>query len=737
MPEGFPSKSNSFARKSSCFMPCDFVRVLPIVAAIQALAAGCTYAGELPMEAKTLLAQGSTGISVFGASGGLVIPDARLLPDGAVSIAYSNYHDPRFSGASNGENYMFGMGFIPHVEISGRLANYPDNSTFGYVVRDLSANVKFGLPKLFQVQPDLAVGVNDLGGGATFFRSTYAVASQDFGPLRATLGGATGQSTLHGIFGGLQLNLGNGFTALAERNNGASYAGLRFGSDPIASLGNSHLVATVQRSFGARATDGRDFDHTTWGINLIIPFGDNARTVKQAEPATDAIWTPPPGYRAKAVPPVTASSFDGPAIVGQGKAELLAGSTSSMPRAQSLQALQDALQKAGLERVRVGVANSQLVIEYENHRYNRSEVDAIGIALALGTRLAPATVTHIAAVTKKAGLVLYATSVDRQRYQIFMKDGDVYEAREGLEFTLKPNNESGVQWFDEQEGARGYSRIQLEPLLKSFVGTEVGVYDYSLAASARTIVPLWKGAEGVATYVENISDSSNVRNGPFNYASLRSGLKTATLNQSFWITNRLLNTVSVGKYLYNYTGMQDEATFFVPGREDQVRLAYTRLKYSDAFQKTTLVNSGAFYRWNYQPLNLWVEAGYSQYAQKDRGPSVSVSRWFGDIQAQAYIRRSDQATFAGFQLAFPLTPRQGMRPGLTHIEGASQFAYGLETRIASSGECNCITRDVAQEIPIEYSARNFLLNRGRVGKNYLVSQLPRMREAAVLFAPLE
>jgi hypothetical protein len=708
-------------------------RVFSFLIVVQIYTGSFAIAQELPFNSHRRLPADVGALSVSGPSGGLTIPDARVLSDGAVAFGWSNTIDPRYVQATHGDNYLFGMGFLPYVEISGRLTNYRNGG-----VRDLSANVKLSAPKIFRWQPDLSVGMNDLGGGASLFRSTYFATGKRFGALRTTLGVAKGEPYLNGFFGGAELALGNtGLSLLAERNNHANHAGLRYGSTPITGLANANIVVTVQRSLGERASSGSNFDRTTVGLNLLIPFGKNARTVKTPQPASDSIWTPPPAYRNQAQPTSVTESVivSGSEAVAQvSKPSSAQNGTLSMSILQKLQA---ALEKAGLERVRVGIAGNKLVIEYENHRYGQNEVDAIGIALGLGTQLAPMSIVRIGVVTKKAGLVLYETSVDREHYRSFMNDGDVYDAREGLEVKLRPVADHAVQWADRSEGARGYSRILMEPVLKSFVGTEVGVYDYSLAASIQGIVPLWKGAELSASYVRNVSDSENVRNGPFFYASQRSGLKSATLNQSFWLIDNVLNITSGGKFLYDYAGIQNETIFFVPGRDDQMRFQYTRLKYSDAFLQSTIVNMGGFYRWNYQPLNLWVELGYSKYVENDRGPSVRVSRWFGDIQAQAYIRRSDQATFAGFQLAFPLTPRRGMRPGYTHIEGPGQFAYGLETKLATQGNCNCITRGVAEEIPIAYSARSVLLNQGRVGRDYLATQLPRMREAALLFGPLE
>lgn len=676
-------------------------------------------------------------LSVSGPAGGLTIPNARVLSDGTAVFGYNNYIDPSFSQTTRADNFLFALGFLPHVEITGRLANYHIDAPPGYRPRDLSANVKFDLPKLFDFQPDIAFGRNDVGGGAPHFRTTYVAVSKDFGAFSATLGKAKGEPYLNGLFGGVELRFGNtGFAGLAERINKTSHLGLRYSSKPIAQFANATVVGTLQRSFGARAPDGSRFDHPTFAVNLVIPFGENAKNVKMPEPAGDAIWTPPKAYRnefAAAVSPSVAASAP------QRIQTQSVGAPAKPDDGQLLQALQTALEKAGLERVRIGLAGDRLVIEYENHRYNRNEVDAIGIALGLAARLSPSSVARLSAVTKKAGLPVYTTTVDRVRYRRFLEDGDRYEALDGLEVSLRTLNPDEVRWIDPVEGKRGMSRVVVEPILKSFVGTEFGAYDYSLAVKATAIVPLWKGAEGSLSYVRHVADSSAVENGPFSYAHQRTGLKSAMLSQSFWLSDRLLNVTSVGKLEYDYTGFQNEAIMFLPWRGDQVRAQYSRMRYSDAFLQSTQVNIGAFYRWNYQPLDAWIELGYNKYVENDRGPSVRLSRWFGDIEAQAYIRRSNQGTFAGFQLVFPITPRQGMRPGLTHIEGPGQFAYGLETKLANVGDCNCIStaRGIAEEIPIVYSARNIFLNRGRIGKDYLATQLPRMREAALLFAPLE
>jgi hypothetical protein len=124
-----------------------------------------------------------------------------------------------------------------------------------------------------------------------------------------------------------------------------------------------------------------------------------------------------------------------------------------------------------------------------------------------------------------------------------------------------------------------------------------------------------------------------------------------------------------------------------------------------------------------------VEVGYQRYRELDRGPTLQMSRWFGDVEAQIFLRKGEQETRIGFGLVLPLTPRVGMKPGLAQLEGSNAYGFRLETKYARPGECNCITPGVLEEVPMVYSARQHLFNRGRFSQAYFVSQLPRMRLA--------
>lgn len=687
-------------------------------------------------------------LATSGVTGGLNIPDGRIVADGAMLFGFNNFLDSQFSPLARSDNYQFAMGLFPYLEFSGRLMNIPADREGTLGLRDLSANLKFAVPRFFRYQPNIAIGINDLGGGASFFKSKYVAVSESFGPLSISVGVARGKPYLSNMFSGATWKISNtGISLIAERNNAATFGGVRYASPEIRSLNNASILITAQRSFGAKTLEGTKFDRSSLGINLHIPLERDRMGSRRIDPTLEPIWIQPEGYRQ--VPAV------GLAVETNNALAPLAGVTEQRLDAlanESISKLRPALVKAGLERVRIGVRNNELIVEFENHRYNRNEVDAVGVALGLSAMNAPEGMARIMVVAKKAGLPLYGISVDRAAYRLFLAGGNADKEMIALNFQFRPRTD-GVRWDNPVESEHGFSRIRIDPSLNKFVGTDVGVFDYSVAANVQGFVPLWKGAEFVTSYFSSLAESDNVAHGIYGFAQQRSGLKAAVLSQSFWLTDRLLNIANIGKFMYDDVGFQAESIYFVPQRDDQLKFKYTYLRHTDRntgfsgivggaysqvdFQSPGSTKSGAVsYLWNYQPLNLSVDASYNKYVGGDHGPIVQVNRWFGDVQAQVFLRRSNLETKVGFGLAFPLTPRQGMKFGLTHIEGSNSFPLRLETRYAREGQCNCITNGIVQEMPMVYSSSTNFLNQGRIGREYLLSQLQRMREAAFIYANL-
>ncbi|XYJ11586.1 YjbH domain-containing protein [Telluria sp. B2] len=674
-------------------------------------------------------------------------------------LGYNNYLGSSFTRFKHAENFQFALGLLPHLEISARLAEMPlPSGKLG--ARDLSANVKFMLPKFFAWQPNVAVGVHDVSGGAPYFKSKYVSASDSFGPVRWIVGASKGEDYLGNYFASAEVPLwSTGASVILERNGEANNLGLRYASRAIPLLANARFVVTAQRAFSTTTSASKPYERSAFGINMVIPIGENGRVwdvPARATPSARAVGAAYPVQAALVVTTqhahnaqvssaqsaagnTTASAAANGAYASNYASPAPAGPmTASTPMlaGDAMARIREALVDAGLERVRVGKRGAEMVVEYENHRYNQNEVDAIGIALGAAVALAPADIRYVSAVTKKTGLQLYKSTVEKTSYRRFLDDGQWREAQSALSFQFRPDGGRGVQWLDADEGPRGYSRIRVEPRTVHFVGTEKGVLDYSVAANVQALVPVWKGAEVYTSYLRTVAESDDVAHGFLGWAQQRDGLRTAVLSQAFWLSDSVINITSAGRYLYDLDGVQNETTWFVPGTDDQVRLQYTHLREKFRYRTDHIETGAVSYMWNYAPLNASIEAGYQRYRGEDRGPFLQLSRWFGDVQAQAYLKKSEVETRIGFGIAVPLTPRKGMRPGWTHLEGASSYMARVETKHARPGDCNCINMGVVEELPMAYGARANFFNQGRIGREYIVRQMPRMRNAFLQYTSI-
>lgn len=679
----------------------------------------CMLGMGLALASQAAFAQ-FAGVTTQGASGGLVVPSAQILPLGTLALTRGDYSEPHLGSFSKRQNYSFGIGLFSNLELFGRFVEYQNplpGSEFINGPRDISANVKLRLPEFWRGLPSVAVGVNDIRGGASFFKSSYGVISDQLGPVRWSAGYAFGSPSrgnsasgyaFDGAFGGVEWQIAQtGLSLLAEYDGQQKHVGARYTSPAVPWLADAQVVATVQRSSGAQNPAGRDMDRTSAAVSVVIPLEAFAQKRTTFKPA------------------MTLASLD---------AKPAGGMT---PTAEDRRdALQKALVATGLERVRVGAQGSNLIVEYENNRYGQNEADAIGVVLGLAAEHAPAGVRRVSAVTLKAGQRLYETSVDVAIYRAFLRDGDMAQARGSLAVDRLPSYGSGdVKWINATPTRHSPLRVEVKPELFFLQGTEVGTWDYTLATNVQAFVPLWSGAELYTSYVKPLSNSDNFEPGfAFNPFRFRDGLKVAAVQQGFSIGQHIHANVGVGRYNYDAFGVQGEATLFVPGRDDVVRVRGGAYERQPGQSRSQSVPASLTYRYVHSP-STWVEAGLQQYSDGTRGPSVVFTRWFGDVGVNVFYRKGGVAQYAGLELSIPLTPRQGMEPGWVQVTGTPQFSQFVRTRLVDSNtSVNFVIPTGARDMSLDYNAELHHLNRGRSSQSYFISQLPRMREAFYLYA---
>lgn len=705
-------------------------------------------------------------LNALGQAGGLVIPYAFALPEGTVEAQYNNYIDPRYGKQATGaQTYWGAVGLLPYVELSGGLANYPGNvpapftGADHFLFRHLMGDVKVEVPKFFKYQPSIAFGITDIGGQTHFFRSKYGVVSQAFGPVTLTAGYGQGDR-LDGLFGGAQVSLWNtGLSLLAEDDSKTPYAGVRYQSPRISWLADANVIGTVMRSI--RSTDGVS-PRTSVSVAIRIPLGKRfsssrcenglcegpqvpaaqttdlgddgpirlaslqpvdtrAATANNSALAVAPITYVPPlqSYASVMLSDVTAakSSDDahGPAIP-----EVLDTSALDEIAAQ--------LFAAGLERVRVGMSGRDLVIEYENHRYNQNEADALGIVLGVASVNAPHGTDKIHVVIKKANEPLGEVIVNRDAYVQFLEGGAPSAASASLTMRSRPTYDADSIAWHGNEHTHGLTRIQIEPIVSYLYGTEYGNFDISLGANIEGFVPLWRGAEFYASYIAPIYNTKNMDEGRvFSDYRLRGGLNAVALAQSFWVMPQVFNVASIGKFDYSYVGVQNETTVFVPGRPDLIRLRLAYLHHEPGHDELpSEKNAELTYRWVQPSWKLWIEAGVARFVGGDKGPVLTLTRWFDDVSVSVHGEHSGQGTFVGAAVSFPLTLRQGMKPGISQVYGSEQFGLDFRTRVGST---NYLSPNAAENMDFPYSTQQYLLNQGRFSGEYFSTQLYRMRDA--------
>lgn len=668
----------------------------------------------------------SYGITAQGNTGGLVIPYAHTLASGAIGLGYSNYREPLFGAPrANERNFVLGLGLSERVELFGRLAEVTNPSVGGTVngTRDISANIKIKLLDLGSDGPQISAGINDIKGGANYFRSMYGVATLRLGAVGLTAGYAKGRSAdsaphlkpaFDGPFAGINIPLGRtGASVLAEREGRQTHVGLRWTSDSISTLANGLFSVSLQRSSSTQNIPGLKSPSTFAALSLVIPLeGNESIGSKRYEAQVDDFLPP----------------------IGVAGGETNADLKSRADLDERLAVLRARLLEVGLERIRVGKQGDAVVVQYENHRYAHDELDALGLVFGLAAEAVKSDAVQIRAITLKNGLPVYESSADVRAIREFLRGGTLSDLKESLAWRGGPSEagyDRGVIWVDEIPSLYSPVRVEIKPDLNYTIATDVGVFDYALAANVGLSVPLWSGSQVFANYIFPVGRSENMEDGQaFAVMRQRSGLRSFALQQSFWLDRFSYNQISVGRFHYGVAGIEGESSIFIPRTDDVVRLTGAFYSSAPGGMVRSRVSGGIIYRHQLNALTT-LEVGGQQYTDGSRGPSIEWGRWFGNVNVKLFYRRGGYAKFAGLQLSIPLTPRQGMMPGNVFVTGSGLHAQEVRTRMTDGRtRFNTVLPGGVQPLRLETSQTvDAQLNHGRMSLGYLKERAYKIKEA--------
>ncbi|MDD2733286.1 MAG: YjbH domain-containing protein [Desulfuromonadaceae bacterium] len=707
--------------------------------------------------AQVVQAEGATpypaALSLQGFSGILNTPSAFVLPVGTLQIMYSDQVDTRWQQIPGfwQDNYHVAVGLFDFAEISGRLTSGP-HSIYGGGVRDLSASAKFSTAPFtrdYPWLPALAVGMQDVGGGASLLQSSYAVASTDLWRFRLSAGYGSGPDRMKGVFGGVELILFDWMRLLGEYDTDDTNVGIRLTTPPLP------LVPVSLQLTGKTTVSGSHAGSVDFAAGLSIPLDVKEwnRPARDRTPvqSADAAVIATPAVLPDALQTTAAAVSKGAKpLPVEGTPEPVTAATDADGNAP-LHRLQQQLDDAGFIRVRIGIkGTNELVVQYENVRFLYNELDALGLIAGLVTQSAPERFARVTLVTLRKGVAMTALQAPRRLLKDFIDSDNVKEQqalRELRKTVVVSNNPKtdGVRFLTTSE--RSWLpplQLAVSPGLKTHIGSEIGVFDYLLSVRPEVTINPWQGGLVNIRWNLPVTWSNNFDTyQPYGFQHQKSGIDRLQFTQAFKLVPSMMVNIGGGLLDQHWYGTLNELIWqseygrhrssFVQGwaaGDEEVKGWTSRQK--PVADKTLYLGS---YRYNLPGLDLSLEGTGGRYWNQDEGFSVGLKRFFGDVAVSVYYKnvntlenRHIQA--AGLQLSLPLTTRKSLNVGPITAGGTDEWSYAQESQIVASGEAN-YTNPYSIGITPQNSTtlERSYYNRDRLHAAYIISHLERMQDA--------
>lgn len=597
------------------------------------------------------------------------------------AAVFSNYHI-----------YGFTLGYWPELELIGRIVEAKCNGVF--CARDLSGDFKWRLVN--RAGFSLAVGAQDFAGEAQRFRSRYLVATQELGPLSLTAGYGDELDRLKGAFGGVQLSLGRWVDLMADHDAEQVNAGVRLNLGPDDGWRLSALAA--------RELEGE----RSWAgvLNLQWPLGHRA------------------GGGAGA-----ANTVAGARVVSVGAA------------VDSWAVTQQRLLAAGLDDLFLGEpAPGTARLIFDGVRYPHSHLDALGVALAVMARDLPANIETLELVQQSNGIPQMLLRSPRSAAEAWLghelSDGQWLQA--GLAVRYAQSSDADPRQMVLRVAPSGRATplaVSLEPQLRSFVATEMGVLDVDIGARLRGSLALGAGARLNASLIAPIYRTDDFDDpATFGNQRVHSGLDQLLLQK--------LVAVQPGWRSHVATGFMRVQNLDMGAvlHEQMLTSADGRLQwrvYGGYFfnhQSSRSIGLTELNTWfPAQDISLKLAAG--RFIAGDSGVRAELSRYFGDTAIHLFWRaegRFDQAGGLGFSM--PIGPRRAPSYGPVMVAGDPAWNHRVSTTINAADQRNPLRPGLLREELPDWDIEQDAYDRGRLAPAWVLNHLSRLREAAWKYA---
>ncbi len=643
---------------------------------------------ELTLSAALLLAGPALaqGVSPLGLTSAINTPVAQVLPQGTAVVGWSN-NNPEIAPPAQGAfgSLGAGLGLLPGLEAFARLSYSGDLQCSMFTPdcaanrRDLSVSAKYQLPLALPYNTRLALGSTDFGGAATHYRSHYIVATTPHGPWHFSWGYArkdSPQALLDGPFGSLMLRVSEPLSLQLEHDSQSPRIGGRY----IRPLGTStELVASLSHS-GSRA--GGQLG-TQVGLQLVMHLGQRQSRLLQQHIAVPPATVPPAAPVAPIAPP-----------------QALQASPGQAPEsAPDLGKLIQQLQRAGFSQVQVTPhANGLLHIQAEPAAWRQSKLQALGIALQ--TTLAQAapesrrpwliTLTHLGQPVVSA----YTNAHCAAQFKAGHDHCDTPQTvpQPAVQFFSHPAIPEHLLESAKTSAAPTLVRPQFEwgLGLRTAIGTEYGLADYSAAAQLSAELPLSTGLAAQATASTPLSHSDSYGPGQVFADQRHTRTQAEQTLLSYWRPHGPWGVqASLGYINATDRGGQLDATWH--NADGRWRASGHLGRYTNTHGLYRLDRQSALVslRYSVMPAVWQIEATAGQFYHLDQGWLLASNHWMGDTRFRLYLRRSGMPSnplmpvrsFAGIEVSLPLGASQAKSFAGMHLRGSDRWQHRIETKV--------------------------------------------------------
>jgi len=367
--------------------------------------------------------------------------------------------------------------------------------------------------------------------------------------------------------------------------------------------------------------------------------------------------------------------------------------SAALSAATSLQVVSEQLQAElldrGLENVRITIDRHEsgltVVVEYENRRYNRDELDALGLVLGLAALRTPPAVTYMRVIVHEVNIPVLEVATSVEAFLAFVNEQmSAQTFAQQLRITQEVHRPLPMVTPEAQTDKRDRSWLKLDvflrPGIETQILTEVGDADMRFTLFPDAFIQLTPGAvfnvRAAIPVTQTPDFPGELGNPNVDRVLLHQALRLPLGTWSQWATG--LTQLSIGRFSQEEVGIADETALtllqgvlFAKGT-----LARVGSSFSDLDRTVALANG----RVRYPPWDLTLSVTGGHFLDGDWGVAADLSRFFGNTEIGVFFRHTDNGSQAGLRFAVPLTLDKELPPWRVRPRLPDLFPYEQETK---------------------------------------------------------